>query len=97
MFRVLITRKRPRSQTGGCVSSSCTNQPIAILVHHQIAVFPKYTHYGEITDGVDMRAEVALLSRNIVIEGHMEDMCPEENDNCKQRTFDTYGGHIKVC
>ena len=67
------------------------------IVTYQTAVFPKYTHYGEVTEGVDMRAEVALLSRNIVIEGQMEDMCPENNGNCKERTFDTYGGHIKVC
>ena len=44
----------------------------------------KYTHYGEIYKGVDMRAEVGLLSRNIKVYGNMKD----END--------IYGGHIKA-
>ncbi|XP_046581669.1 cell surface hyaluronidase-like [Haliotis rubra] len=45
----------------------------------------KYMHYGEVTLGVDERAEVGLLSRNIFIEG----VIPEEG--CS-----TFGGHIKV-
>ena len=44
----------------------------------------RYTHYGEIYKGIDMRAEVGLLTRNIKIYGDMKD----END--------TYGGHMKA-
>merc|ERR1711970_929094 len=44
----------------------------------------RYKHYGEIYKGVDMRAEVGLLSRNIKIQGEAKD----HND--------TYGGHLKA-
>ncbi len=57
---------------------------------------PLYNHVGEIIDGVDMRAEVALLSRNILIYGEMESSC-YENNMCQFFSHDTYGGHIKVC
>lgn len=50
---------------------------------------------GEIIDGVDMRAEVALLSRNILIHGEMEKSC-YGNNLCQFYSHDTYGGHIKV-
>ncbi|XP_053383836.1 cell surface hyaluronidase-like [Mercenaria mercenaria] len=57
-----------------------------------------YRHFGEIESGVDMRGEVALLSRNIKISGVMQRGCPEENENCdnKPKHTDTYGGHIKI-
>ena len=32
-----------------------------------------YTHFGEIWEGIDMRAEVGLLTRNIKISGDIED------------------------
>jgi hypothetical protein len=51
---------------------------------------------GEIVDGMDMRAEVALLSRNILIYGEMENTC-YGNNWCQFFGHDTYGGHIKVC
>lgn len=57
---------------------------------------PQYNHVGEIIDGVDMRAEVALLSRNILIYGEMENSC-YGNNMCQFYSHDTYGGHIKVC
>uniref|UniRef100_A0AAQ5ZQC8 hyaluronoglucosaminidase n=1 Tax=Amphiprion ocellaris TaxID=80972 RepID=A0AAQ5ZQC8_AMPOC len=57
---------------------------------------PQYNHVGEIVDGVDMRAEVALLSRNILIYGEMENSC-YGNNMCQFYSHDTYGGHIKVC
>lgn len=57
---------------------------------------PLYSHVGEIIDGVDMRAEVALLSRNILIHGEMENSC-YGNNLCQFYSHDTYGGHIKVC
>ncbi|MEE6503772.1 hypothetical protein FKM82_004942, partial [Ascaphus truei] len=55
----------------------------------------KYLHIGEEMDGVDMRAEVGLLSRNIVINGEMEQKC-YNSTVCKYFDFDTFGGHIKV-
>ncbi|XP_068461337.1 cell surface hyaluronidase [Clinocottus analis] len=56
---------------------------------------PQYNHVGEIMDGVDMRAEVALLSRNILIFGEMENSC-YGNNLCQFYSHDTYGGHIKI-
>nr|XP_033475597.1 cell surface hyaluronidase isoform X1 [Epinephelus lanceolatus] len=56
---------------------------------------PQYNHVGEIIDGVDMRAEVALLSRNILIYGEMENSCYGDNV-CQFYSHDTYGGHIKI-
>lgn len=44
-----------------------------------------------------MRAEVGLLTRNIVVMGEMEDGCyPYSNHICNFFDFDTFGGHIKV-
>lgn len=44
-----------------------------------------------------MRAEVGLLSRNIVVMGEMEGRCYEySNKLCSFFDFDTFGGHIKV-
>lgn len=43
-----------------------------------------------------MRAEVALLSRNILIYGEMENSC-YGNNMCQFYSHDTFGGHIKVC
>ncbi|XP_037338853.2 cell surface hyaluronidase [Pungitius pungitius] len=56
---------------------------------------PQYHHVGEIVDGVDMRAEVALLSRNILIHGEMESSC-YGNNLCQFYNHDTFGGHIKI-
>uniref|UniRef100_A0A665X555 hyaluronoglucosaminidase n=1 Tax=Echeneis naucrates TaxID=173247 RepID=A0A665X555_ECHNA len=56
---------------------------------------PQYHHVGEIIDGVDMRAEVALLSKNILIYGEMEKAC-YGNNKCQFYNHDTYGGHIKI-
>ncbi|GAA6076808.1 cell surface hyaluronidase, partial [Tachysurus ichikawai] len=56
---------------------------------------PQFTHMGEIVDGVDMRAEVALLSRNILIHGEMENSC-YSNNWCQFYTHDTFGGHVKI-
>ncbi|XP_029017539.1 cell surface hyaluronidase isoform X2 [Betta splendens] len=56
---------------------------------------PQYNHVGEIIDGVDMRAEVALLSRNILIHGEMEKSC-YGNNLCQFFSHDTFGGHIKI-
>lgn len=58
---------------------------------------PMYLHIGEEVDGVDMRAEVGLLSRNLVIAGEMEAGCyPYTSHICSFFDFDTFGGHIKV-
>ncbi|XP_061451546.1 inactive cell surface hyaluronidase CEMIP2-like isoform X4 [Rhineura floridana] len=56
---------------------------------------PLYLHMGEIVDGVDMRAEVGLLTRNILIQGEMEDSCYGLN-HCQFFSFDTFGGQIKI-
>lgn len=55
----------------------------------------RFIHMGEEVDGVDMRAEVALLSRNILVHGVMEPTC-YGNEACKFFDFDTFGGHLKV-
>ncbi|KAM9744403.1 cell surface hyaluronidase [Menidia menidia] len=55
---------------------------------------PLYNHVGEVLDGVDMRAEVGLLSRNILIYGEMESSC--YGNMCQFFGHDTFGGHIKV-
>ncbi|KAL5012311.1 hypothetical protein ScPMuIL_010862 [Solemya velum] len=56
----------------------------------------KYTHFGEMIESVDMRGEVALVTRSIRIAGIMEDGCPQENGNCDVYDRDTHGGHLKV-
>ncbi|KAH3790048.1 hypothetical protein DPMN_168243 [Dreissena polymorpha] len=46
-----------------------------------------------------MRAEVAMLTRNVVIRGAMEAVCPQNNGNCNDSIvngLDTFGAHIKV-
>lgn len=56
-----------------------------------------YLHVGEVIDGVDMRAEVGLLSHNVVVMGEMEGTCYEYSSKlCSFFDFDTFGGHIKV-
>lgn len=50
---------------------------------------------GEIIDGVDMRAEVGILTRNVVIQGEMEDSCYGDNQ-CQFFDYDTFGGHVTV-
>ncbi|XP_030670762.1 cell migration-inducing and hyaluronan-binding protein isoform X3 [Nomascus leucogenys] len=63
----------------------------------KVAGKPMYLHIGEEIDGVDMRAEVGLLSRNIIVMGEMEDKCyPYRNHICNFFDFDTFGGHIKI-
>ncbi|XP_024905843.1 cell migration-inducing and hyaluronan-binding protein isoform X4 [Pteropus alecto] len=62
----------------------------------RVAGKPMYLHMGEEVDGVDMRAEVGLLSRNLVVMGEMEDACyPYTKHVCSFFDFDTFGGHIK--
>lgn len=55
----------------------------------------KFIHMGEEVDGVDMRAEVGLLTRNILVRGEMEPGC-YGNEACNFFDFDTFGGHVKV-
>ncbi|KAK7490147.1 hypothetical protein BaRGS_00018669 [Batillaria attramentaria] len=60
----------------------------------------RYTHYGEITYNVDERAEVALLSRSVLIEGELEDDCysftEREIEVCERYQKDTFGAHIQA-
>ncbi|KAK3101827.1 hypothetical protein FSP39_006632 [Pinctada imbricata] len=58
--------------------STCASNEI------QVNIEPKFTHFGEIVHNVDMRGEVAVLNRNIVIRGE---------ESSKSNTF---GGHLKV-
>ncbi|OWF38944.1 Transmembrane protein 2 [Mizuhopecten yessoensis] len=51
----------------------------------KVNMLPKYTHYGEVYMNTDMRAEVALISRNIVFEGSDKDAGDD----------DVFGGHLK--
>ena len=59
-------------------------------------------HYGEVTLRVDERAEVALLSRNILVQGQLEDECYFQRGNdhekwlCETFKRDLFGGQIKV-
>ncbi|XP_019641535.1 PREDICTED: transmembrane protein 2-like [Branchiostoma belcheri] len=64
---------------------------------HQVKLAgkPKYTHFGEISGGVDMRGEVGLLTRNVVITAETEDSC-YGNNFCQYFDYDTFGGHLKV-
>ncbi|XP_072321030.1 cell migration-inducing and hyaluronan-binding protein [Eucyclogobius newberryi] len=61
----------------------------------RVAGTARFLHVGEPLDGVDMRAEVGLLTRNILVRGEMQPQCYEENA-CKFFRFDTFGGHLKV-
>uniref|UniRef100_A0A287ACI4 hyaluronoglucosaminidase n=2 Tax=Sus scrofa TaxID=9823 RepID=A0A287ACI4_PIG len=56
---------------------------------------PQFLHMGEIVDGVDMRAEVGILTRNVVIRGEMEEACYAENQ-CQFFDYDTFGGHVMI-
>ncbi|KAH0620014.1 hypothetical protein JD844_014512 [Phrynosoma platyrhinos] len=72
--------------------------PCRACGHNEVKVAGKasFLHTGEVIDGVDMRAEVGLLSRNIVVMGEMEKQCYEYNtDLCSFFDFDTFGGHFK--
>ena len=53
----------------------------------------KFDHFGEVDSGVDMRGEVGLISRNILIQGEMEETCYGDQ-LCQHFVFDTFGGHI---
>lgn len=60
-----------------------------------------YEHFGKFLAGesLDMRGEVAMITRNVVIEGEVEEECPEYNGNCdhvRVRGLDTFGAHVKV-
>ncbi|GFO45245.1 transmembrane protein 2-like [Plakobranchus ocellatus] len=59
-----------------------------------------HTHFGQVTYGVDERAEVGLLSRNIRIEGEVQDTCYSNSEweayLCTRFEMDTFGGHLKV-
>uniref|UniRef100_A0A452V9P3 hyaluronoglucosaminidase n=1 Tax=Ursus maritimus TaxID=29073 RepID=A0A452V9P3_URSMA len=71
-------------------------QKFAVTAYSEwIEEAPQFLHMGEITDGVDMRAEVGILTRNIVIRGEMEDSCYAGNQ-CQFFDYDTFGGHVMI-
>uniref|UniRef100_A0A8C6T4R3 Cell migration inducing hyaluronidase 1 n=1 Tax=Neogobius melanostomus TaxID=47308 RepID=A0A8C6T4R3_9GOBI len=61
----------------------------------RVAGTAQFLHVGELVDGVDMRAEVGLLTRNILLRGEMQEKCYGHHA-CKFFSFDTFGGHLKV-
>ncbi|XP_061592032.1 cell migration-inducing and hyaluronan-binding protein-like [Cololabis saira] len=71
--------------------------PCPTCKSHQVKVKGTawFLHMGEEVDGVDMRAEVGLLTRNILVRGETESGCYSHNA-CKFFKFDTFGGHLKV-
>eukprot|EP00058_Branchiostoma_floridae_P001602 XP_002587090.1 hypothetical protein BRAFLDRAFT_242699 [Branchiostoma floridae] len=64
---------------------------------HQVKISGEiqYNHFGEISDDVDLRGEVGLLTRNIKFQGEMEDSCYGDNF-CQFFDYDTYGGHLMI-
>ena len=57
----------------------------------------KYTHYADTYETIDMRAEVGLLTRNILIHGEMGEKCTDvDSDACQAVGFDNFGGHTKA-
>ena len=58
----------------------------------------KYQHFGEVDSGVDMRAEIGLLTRNVKIHAELEEKCYNEKQNCDltEDKRDLFGGHIMV-
>ncbi|EAL63750.1 hypothetical protein DDB_G0287365 [Dictyostelium discoideum AX4] len=56
----------------------------------------KYLHWGSITKGVDERAEVALLTRNIKIQGQVGKTCVNNKLVCDFFPFDSFGAHIMI-
>ncbi|EGC34813.1 hypothetical protein DICPUDRAFT_98088 [Dictyostelium purpureum] len=55
----------------------------------------RFYHFGAITYGVDERAEVGLLTKNIVIRGEMQPSC-NGSALCNYFNFDGFGGHVRV-
>nr|KAF6331578.1 cell migration inducing hyaluronidase 2 [Pipistrellus kuhlii] len=71
-------------------------QKFAVTAYSEwIEETPQFLHMGEIIDGVDMRAEVGILTRNVAIQGEMEDACYGENQ-CQFFDYDTFGGHVTI-
>ncbi|GFR79019.1 transmembrane protein 2-like [Elysia marginata] len=60
----------------------------------------RYSHFGHVTYGVDERAEIGLLTRNIRVEGEVQESCYSNSSRekylCDRFGMDTFGGHIKV-
>ncbi|EGG17805.1 hypothetical protein DFA_08805 [Cavenderia fasciculata] len=63
----------------------------------KLKTIPKYMHWGDISNKVDMRGEVGLLTRNILIRGRLEaDRCQSTGMVCAFFPNDTFGGHIMI-
>ncbi|ESO97675.1 hypothetical protein LOTGIDRAFT_228278 [Lottia gigantea] len=97
-----VTKTKIENQVDFDVVSTTFSQPI-ITVRDDVSSWNvgdfQYPHFGEITHGVDERAEVALLTRNILIEGGLQEQCyhttDAEADLCQKFQRDTFGGHVK--
>eukprot|EP01132_Coremiostelium_polycephalum_P000662 gene662-821_t len=58
---------------------------------------PKYLHWGTISEGIDERGEIGILTRNILIQGHLGSNCTFRSPIvCRFFPKDTFGGHIMV-
>ena len=69
---------------------------ICTLMIAGMVLYEHSVYYGEYS-GLEIRAEVGLVSRNIKIHGEMADECyPPENVLCNYFSYDTFGGHIMV-
>ncbi|XP_064614514.1 inactive cell surface hyaluronidase CEMIP2-like [Liolophura sinensis] len=55
----------------------------------------KNDHYGGFYKGVDMRAEIGILTRNVKLRGEMESQCYGRNW-CNYFSHDTFGGHLMI-
>ena len=56
----------------------------------------QYTHYSDIYETIEMRAEVGLLTRNILIRGETGGTCSDDSAACQAMGFDNFGGHTKA-
>ena len=57
----------------------------------------KYDHYADTYETIEMRAEVGLLTRNVLIHGAMGEKCLDvDSAACQAVGFDNFGGHTKA-
>lgn len=89
-LRVLYPRSHWFSATYANIA-----QIISLFHYSESLGLVKYNHYGGHYKGIDMRAEVGILTRNVRVRGDMEPHCYGQNW-CQYFTYDTFGGHLMV-
>merc|ERR1712013_747398 len=90
---ILLTGKRGSYNTDGVNNAEEVFVERCDIASCNVSGRLRFDHFGEVDSGVEMRAEVGLLSRNVVIRGEMESSCYPPNP-CEEVTYDTFGGHI---